>query len=212
MGIFNRFKQMIRSNINAGLDKVENPDNIMNQSVSDLGNAISEMNSNLISVTSTRLGLEKSIINLKKQAEYWDARCSHSDDVDATRDLSALNNRNKVLTDISKYNVQIKELIEEEDTLKKEIYDSKLELTNLKNKKALLSAKYRVSKNAIKRDKIKDKYDQQGITQTLDRMEEKIENSSNEVKARRLINSSDIDLSYATLDYDNLMKEIKAEK
>lgn len=203
---------MVRSNINAGLDKVENPDNIMNQSVADLGSAISEMNSNLISVTSTRMGLEKNIINLKKQAEYWDARCSHSEDVDATQDLLALNNRNKVLTDISKYNAQIRELLQEEDNLKKEIYDSKLELTNLKNKKALLSAKYNVSKNAIKRDKIKDKYDPQGISQTLDRMEEKIENSSNEVKARRLINSSDVDLSYATLDYDNLMQEIKAEK
>jgi len=213
MGIVNRIKQILTSNVNAGLDKIENPDNVMNQAVIDLGLSISNMNNNLVDITATRLGLEKSVVDLKEQAKYWDSLCaSDTTDPEVTQNLSALNNRNRVLADVKKYMKQIHDLYEEESTIKSELSSAKLELTNLKNKKALLSAKYNLAKNSKERDKVSDKYNPQGIYQTMERMEEKIEGSSNQVKARRMVNSSEPDLQYATMDYDSLMNDIKSEK
>jgi len=84
MGIFDRFKTVISSNINDLISKAENPEKMLNQILIDMGEQMIESKKAVAMAIADEKKLEREAIENKRQADEWEKKAMLA--VRATRD------------------------------------------------------------------------------------------------------------------------------
>jgi phage shock protein A len=74
MGILDRISTILRSNINAALDKAENPEKMLDQIIRDMASAIEEAKGQVAGVIAQEKQLEAEKAQAEKQAKEWGQR------------------------------------------------------------------------------------------------------------------------------------------
>ena len=74
MGIFDRLKTVISSNINDMINKAENPEKMLNQLIIDMNQQMIESKKSVAMAIADEKKLERELITQKQQAEEWERK------------------------------------------------------------------------------------------------------------------------------------------
>jgi phage shock protein A len=84
MGIFTRFRDIINSNINAMLDRAEDPEKLIRLMIREMEDTLIELKSGCAGVMASRKKAERRLAELKDRIQYWGERAGMA--VDRGRD------------------------------------------------------------------------------------------------------------------------------
>jgi len=124
MGIFTRFRDIVSSNINAMLDKAEDPEKLIKLMIREMEDTLIEMKASCAGVIASRKKLQRRLDNVVSRHEQWQARANLA--VDKGRDdlaREALNEKRR-FADLAE-SMQT-ELLEHEDMVAKYQEDIRL--------------------------------------------------------------------------------------
>ena len=84
MGIFSRFKDIVSSNLNAMLDKAEDPEKMIRLMIQEMEETLVELKSSCASIMADKKGVERDVHLLNNTVEKWRERAELA--VDKGRD------------------------------------------------------------------------------------------------------------------------------
>lgn len=179
MGIFSRLSDIINSNINAILDRAEDPDKIIRMVIQEMEDTLVEVRSSAARAIADQKEIERKLERINKAASDWESKAELA--ISKGRDdlaKGALMEKNKMVemaTHLEAEIAYIKEALtrHEGDVVK---LDSKLR--EARAKKASLQARTKTAENSIKLKRniydtrIDDAFERFGkVERRLDRME-----------------------------------------
>ena len=74
MGIFTRFKDIVSSNINAMLDKAENPEKLIKQMIQEMEDTMVELKASCAGVMANKAGVNRALDRANEHAKSWESR------------------------------------------------------------------------------------------------------------------------------------------
>ncbi|HUX21183.1 MAG TPA: PspA/IM30 family protein [Spirochaetia bacterium] len=74
MGIFDRFRRVVKSNLNDMISKAENPEKMLNQLIVDMNENLIESKKSVASAIADEKKLERQMIQNQQQAEEWEGK------------------------------------------------------------------------------------------------------------------------------------------
>jgi phage shock protein A len=74
MGIFDRFRRVVKSNLNDMISKAENPEKMLNQLIIDMNEQLIESKKSVASAIADEKKLERQMIQNQQQAEEWEGK------------------------------------------------------------------------------------------------------------------------------------------
>ena len=128
MGVFSRFKDIVNANINALLDKAEDPEKMLKLMMQEMEDTLIELKSNCAARMASRIRLERRIEDQKALISRWQSRAELA--VDKGRDdlaRDALIEKKKELATLSS-------LMKDLDSYSEIIDQSKAEINQLEDK------------------------------------------------------------------------------
>lgn len=205
MGILTRFKDIMASNVNALLDKCEDPEKMIDQYLRNLEDDYAEVKAETASVMAEAKSAQRKVDEcneeIKKMSDYAVKAVNAGNDDDARKFLAKkaeLTERLAVLQknlDIASANAaKMKEL------------HSKLEndISSMKTKRDTLKAQVKVAEAQQKINKLGASADKAGSTMAaFARMEEKIDRMTDEANAMAELESGKDDVDTLAAKYDD---------
>ena len=185
MGILTRFKDIMASNVNALLDKAEDPEKMIDQYLRNLENDYAEVKAETASVIADAKGAQRKVDEcneeIGKMEEYAKKAVEAGNDDDARKFLQKKADLNERLVPLQKNldlcNANAEKMKEMHAKLEEDIQE-------LKSKRDTLKAKVKVAETQKKINKFGSSADKAGSTlSAFDRMEEKINKMSDEADA-----------------------------
>ena len=183
MGIFTRFKDIVNSNINALLDKAEDPEKMLRLMIQEMEDTLIELKTSCAREMSEEIRVGEKIKEKENEARRWQERASLA--LDKGRDdlaREALIEKKRITEEIDKASSSFKALSEsierskdEIKTLDEKIAQAKDKLKSLKEREERIK---REQKNAGSR--IQDRFDE--MEERLNRMESEAFNKKSESK------------------------------
>ena len=76
MGIFTRFRDIISSNINAMLDKAEDPEKLIKLMIREMEDTLVEIKTACAGVMASGKKLQRQLDRHKERAQYWEEKAS----------------------------------------------------------------------------------------------------------------------------------------
>jgi len=76
MGVFTRFRDIVSANINAMLDKAEDPEKMIKLMISEMEDTLIELKSSCAGVIAGRKKVERKLEEMREKAELWSERAS----------------------------------------------------------------------------------------------------------------------------------------
>lgn len=209
MGILTRFKDIMASNVNALLDRCEDPEKMVDQYLRNLENDLASVKAETASVMadekSAKRKLDECQDEIGKMTDYATKAVEAGNDDDARQFLTKKADLTEKLAVLQKNY----DLCSTNSAKMKEMH-AKLEddIATLRSKRDMLKAKVKVAETQKKISKLGSGADRAGSSiSAFERMEEKINKMSDEADAMDELNaSSDSD------DIDSLSKKYQATK
>lgn len=74
MGLFDRFRRLVQSNINDMISKSENPEKVLNQLIEDMNRQLIDAKKSVASAIADEKKLEKRIADTRAQSDEWERK------------------------------------------------------------------------------------------------------------------------------------------
>ena len=214
-GILSRFKDIMSSNINALLDKVEDPMKMIDQYLrnleSDLGKVKAETAAVMAEETKSKRELDECIASINKMQTYAEKALLSGNEADARTFLSKKGELNNKLISIQQtYNIA-----KENSTKMREMHDKLIkDISQLNTRRDELKAKMAVANTQEKLNKIGSSVNGAiGNMSKFDEMEAKINKKLDTANAMAELNNSQKEENIDDLiaKYDNETKNTSSE-
>ena len=214
-GILNRFKDIMSSNINALLDKVEDPMKMIDQYLrnleSDLGKVKAETAAVMAEETKSKRELDECIDSINKMQTYAEKALLSGNEADARTFLSKKGELNNKLISLQQtYNIA-----KENSTKMREMHDKLIkDISQLNTRRDELKAKMAVANTQEKLNKIGSSVNGAiGNMSKFDEMEAKINKKLDTANAMAELNNSKKEENIEDLiaKYDNETKNTSSE-
>jgi len=137
MGIFTRFKDIVSSNINAMLDKAENPEKLIKQMIQEMEDTLVELKASCAGVMANKAGVSRALNRASNQADGWEARAKLA--VNKGRDDLA----REALVEKRRYLAEIERLTSENDQLDDVVAQYKRDMQELESKLQIARDKHK---------------------------------------------------------------------
>ena len=214
-GILSRFKDIMSSNINALLDKVEDPMKIIDQYLrnleSDLGKVKAETAAVMAEETKSKRELDECIDSINKMQTYAEKALLSGNEADARTFLSKKGELNNKLTSLQ----QTYDTAKENSTKMREMHDKLIkDISQLNTRRDELKAKMAVANTQEKLNKIGSSVNGAiGNMSKFDEMEAKINKKLDTANAMAELNNSQKEENIEDLiaKYDNETKNTSSE-
>ena len=214
-GILNRFKDIMSSNINALLDKVEDPMKMIDQYLrnleSDLGKVKAETAAVMAEETKSKRELDECIASINKMQTYAEKALLSGNEADARTFLSKKGELNNKLISIQ----QTYDIAKENSTKMREMHDKLIkDISQLNTRRDELKAKMAVANTQEKLNKIGSSVNGAiGNMSKFDEMEAKINKKLDTANAMAELNNSQKEENIDDLiaKYDNETKNTSSE-
>ena len=214
-GILSRFKDIMSSNINALLDKVEDPMKMIDQYLrnleSDLGKVKAETAAVMAEETKSKRELDECIASINKMQTYAEKALLSGNEADARTFLSKKGELNNKLISLQQtYNIA-----KENSTKMREMHDKLIkDISQLNTRRDELKAKMAVANTQEKLNKIGSSVNGAiGNMSKFDEMEAKINKKLDTANAMAELNNSQKEENIDDLiaKYDNETKNTSSE-
>ncbi len=210
MGVLSRFRDIMAANVNALLDKAENPQKMIDQYLRDLEGDLAKVKAETASMMAeekaAKRDLDECNEEIGKMADYAKRAVAAGNDNEAKQFLqkkSELSGRQETLQ--KKYDIAVSNSAQ-----MREMHD-KLEsdIASLKGRRETLKAKAQIAETQVKMNKMGSGSSQAGATMAaFDRMEDKINKMLDEQNAMEELNKGQTDSTEELMKkYDRESKE-----
>ena len=214
-GILSRFKDIMSSNINALLDKVEDPMKMIDQYLrnleSDLGKVKAETAAVMAEETKSKRELDECIDSINKMQTYAEKALLSGNEADARTFLSKKGELNNKLMSLQ----QTYDIAKENSTKMREMHDKLIkDISQLNTRRDELKAKMAVANTQEKLNKIGSSVNGAiGNMSKFDEMEAKINKKLDTANAMAELNNSQKEENIEDLiaKYDNETKNTSSE-
>ena len=214
-GILSRFKDIMSSNINALLDKVEDPNKMIDQYLrnleSDLGKVKAETAAVMAEETRSKRELDECIASINKMQTYAEKALLSGNEADARTFLSKKGELNNKLISIQ----QTYDIAKENSTKMREMHNKLIkDISQLNTRRDELKAKMAVANTQEKLNKIGSSVNGAiGNMSKFDEMEAKINKKLDTANAMAELNNSQKEENIDDLiaKYDNETKNTSSE-
>ena len=214
-GILSRFKDIISSNINALLDKVEDPMKMIDQYLrnleSDLGKVKAETAAVMAEETKSKRELDECIDSINKMQTYAEKALLSGNEADARTFLSKKGELNNKLISLQ----QTYDMAKENSTKMREMHDKLIkDISQLNTRRDELKAKMAVANTQEKLNKVGSSVNGAiGNMSKFDEMEAKINKKLDTANAMAELNNSQKEENIEDLiaKYDNETKNTSSE-
>ena len=214
-GILSRFKDIMSSNINALLDKVEDPMKMIDQYLrnleSDLGKVKAETTAVMAEETKSKRELDECMDSINKMQTYAEKALLSGNEADARTFLSKKGELNNKLISIQ----QTYDIAKENSTKMREMHDKLIkDISQLNTRRDELKAKMAVANTQEKLNKIGSSVNGAiGNMSKFDEMEAKINKKLDTANAMAELNNSQKEENIEDLiaKYDNETKNTSSE-
>ncbi len=137
MGIFTRFKDIVSSNINAMLDKAENPEKLIKQMIQEMEDTLVEIKASCAGVMANKASVSRALSRAGNHADGWEARAKLA--VNKGRDDLA----REALVEKRRYLAEIERLTSENDQLDEVVAQYKRDMQELESKLQIAREKHK---------------------------------------------------------------------
>ena len=214
-GILSRFKDIMSSNINALLDKVEDPMKMIDQYLrnleSDLGKVKAETAAVIAEETKSKRELDECVDSINKMQTYAEKALLSGNEADARTFLSKKGELNNKLISLQ----QTYDIAKENSTKMREMHDKLIkDISQLNTRRDELKAKMTVANTQEKLNKIGSSVNGAiGNMSKFDEMEAKINKKLDTANAMAELNNSQKEENIEDLiaKYDNETKNTSSE-
>lgn len=214
-GILSRFKDIMSSNINALLDKVEDPMKMIDQYLrnleSDLGKVKAETAAVMAEETKSKRELDECIASINKMQTYAEKALLSGNEADARTFLSKKGELNNKLISLQ----QTYDMAKENSTKMREMHDKLIkDISQLNTRRDELKAKMAVANTQEKLNKVGSSVNGAiGNMSKFDEMEAKINKKLDTANAMAELNNSKKEENIEDLiaKYDNETKNTSSE-
>ncbi len=214
MGIFSRLTDIVNSNLNALLDRAEDPEKIIRLIIQEMEDTLVEVRSAAVRSIAEKKGLDRKAAELRAQEDDWQRKAELA--VTKGRDdlaKAALHARARVGQSLKALEQQLAQLGEALAQQNEDIGKLQAKLSDAKAREKSLAARH---KTAAARLKVRTKLYDERITDAFARFEQ-VERSldimEGEVEAHGLGRKPALDESFAELEADaGLEEELAALK
>lgn len=192
MGILNRFSDVVRSNINALIDRAEDPEKMANQIILDL----EKIQKEVVDGTAASIAEEKRLMALVEQnraeADRWENRAMEAlkkGEEDMARD--ALQQKQRFENDYETFRLQHEKQVAAVNTLKENMREMNRKLEEARRRRDNLAARSttaRVQQNVAKATTAASSMDAMG---KLDKMERKVDQQAAMAEAYSELNAEE---------------------
>lgn len=183
MGIFSRLTDIVNSNINAILDRAEDPEKIIRLIIQEMEDTLVEVRSSAVRTIAERKEIERRIAQLEREQEEWQRRAELAvtkgrEDL-AKGALLAKARVSEALASLRRQHAQIDEGLQKQN---EDIAKLQAKLADAKAREKSIAARHKTAANRIKlRTKLHDeritdafsRFEQ--VERALDEMEGKVE-------------------------------------
>ena len=184
MGLFDRFRRVVRSNINDMITKAENPEKMLNQLIVEMNAQLIESKKSVASAIADEKRLQRQLIDQRRNAETWEQRAM--DAVRAGKDdlaKQALVRKQEHAEYVSSYQEQYDAQHASVEQLKDSLRQLQQKIEEASRKKNLLIAR---AKRAEAQQRIQATISATGNTSAFDafdRMATKVEEAEAQAEA-----------------------------
>jgi phage shock protein A len=184
MGLFDRFRRVVRSNINDMITKAENPEKMLNQLIVEMNEQLIESKKSVASAIADEKRLQRQLIDQRRNAETWEQRAM--DAVRAGKDdlaKQALVRKQEHAEYVSSYQEQYDAQHASVEQLKDSLRQLQQKIEEASRKKNLLIAR---AKRAEAQQRIQSTISATGNTSAFDafdRMASKVEEAEAQAEA-----------------------------
>jgi len=176
MGILSRFLNVVRSNLNALLNRAEDPTKMLDQSLIDMEAAYKKAKDHVARSMADEKRLQKSLMDQQGETQRWQERAlravEHGDD-DLARE--ALRRKNEHARMAAQFEHELAAHASNVARLKDSLRELETKIGEVRRKKNLLVSKQRRAEAQEQIDRTIDGLGTTGAADTIARMEDKIE-------------------------------------
>ncbi|CAH9052981.1 Phage shock protein A [Pseudoalteromonas holothuriae] len=187
MALINRIEDLIKSEVNAFLDKAEDPQKLAAQLVIELSDALSECRSTAAAIICEQKALERRQANQAKQIEVWQQKAEHALHKDREDLAKAALCEKQKLADAQQSLMDQKQTLDE--TLTKLRVDADKLASKIQTLKAKQQQLLRADRTANARIKVRstlNKQDVENVLSRFDELEHKVERIEAQVESYEL--------------------------
>ncbi|WP_440054937.1 PspA/IM30 family protein [Pseudoalteromonas sp. T1lg65] len=189
MPIINRIEDLIKSELNAFLDKAEDPQKMAKQLVLELEEALAECRSTATEVICQQKVQQRLVDNANKSAEQWQVKAEHA--IEKGRDdlaKAALEQKHKYIEDAQQAQAQLDELSEVVAKLSEDADKLQAKIQQLKAKEKALLRRVETQTARMSIKKVLNGPDIAEATRKFEQLEMKVERLESEVESYELGN------------------------
>lgn len=203
MSILRRFKDIMSSNINALLDRAEDPEKMIDQYLRNLNNDLNKVKSETATVMAQEQRALREWDECKANIEKMEAYAMKALEADEEADARKFLKRKAVLTEQEVELAKAHELAETNSTQMREMHDKLVnDIAELESRRSILKGKAAVAKTQQRMNEMSSGLAGASATKSaFEQMEDRINQSLDESKAMAMLNETEED------DIDELMNK-----
>lgn len=214
MGVFSRMSDIVNSNINAMLDRAEDPEKMVRLIIQEMEDTLVEIRSGAARTIADCKDLDRRMAYITREADEWQRRAELA--VSKRRDdlaKAALVEKNRAATELGSLQAQHKEATLGLSKLNDDIVALQAKLADAKHRQKALESRYRMVSHRLRaRGHIYDDRTNNALGRFED-YERKLETMEGRVDAYDIGKQSDLEREFATLEgSDRVDTELEALK
>lgn len=216
MGLFDRISRLVRANLNDVVNKAEDPEKILEQSIMDMQEDLVQLRQAVAQTIATQKRSEQQYNQAQSQANQWQQRAQlalQKGDENLARE--ALGRKKGYAETAATIKVQLDGQTGQVDGLKRNLVQLESKISEAKTKKNMLKARLQSAKAQEKLQSTLGSLNTNSSMAAFDRMEEKVLNIEARSQAAGELVGSDLENQFAQLesggDVDDELAAMKAQ-
>ncbi len=212
MGIFSRFTDIVNANINAMLDKAEDPEKIVRLMIQEMEDTLVEVRSSAARAIADRKQLDRKLNAVKRELGDWDHKAELA--VRKNRDdlaRAALAERAKVSERVELIKKQHGQVDEALARLKEDIVRLEEKLTDAKTRQKALVMRHQTASDRLEVRKHTHETRIDDALVRFEQFERKMENMEGRVEAYDLSPTRDLRREFSSIEGDESVEKALAD-
>jgi phage shock protein A len=214
MGIFSRFSDIVNSNINAILDKAEDPEKLVRLMIQEMEDTLVEVRSTAARAIADKKEISRSLAALEQEAKDWQAKAELALDKDRD-DLAkaALAEKARATTSAEGLHKQHKALSDSLEKLNDDIVRLEEKLVDAKTRQQAIFARHQTASRRLEVRKRLHNYKIDDALIRFDQFERRIDDLESHAESYDLGNKKDLRQEFSDLESeDAVAKELRELK